>query len=43
MSPRTPLLLALSCSIAACDDVARPTPPVLADQVALEVELLAPR
>jgi len=42
MSPRTPLLLALSCSLVACDGVARPTPPVLADEVALEVELLAP-
>lgn len=42
MSRHAPLLLALSCALAACKDIARPTPPVLTDPVALEVELLTP-
>ncbi len=42
MNPRTPLLLATCCFLAACSDVGRPTPPVLANEVALEVEVLSP-
>ncbi len=42
MNPRTPLLLATCCFLAACSDVGRPTPPVFANEVALEVEVLSP-
>ena len=42
MRPRTPLLLATCLSVAACGDVPRPTPPELAGDVALEVEIVSP-
>lgn len=42
MRVRAPLFLVLSCSLAACADVPRPTAPERDDPVLLEVEVVAP-